>query len=128
MARKLRIPRLEPSGTRAYLRAYEKPRTSSTPYSVDDRGRKQREPWRKDGYGRAYREERQRVIQRQQGRCADCGRQVATWKDGRWTGGEVHHEKPLRAGGGHEAGNLVLLCPACHHRRDAARRRREKGL
>ena len=127
MAKRLRIPRLEPSGTRAKLRAYEKPRTS-TRYNVDEQKRREREPWRRQGYNRAYREERQRVIQRQQGRCADCGRQVATCKDGRWSGGEVHHEKPLRAGGTHEGGNLVLLCPACHHRRDAARRRREKGL
>lgn len=126
MAKRLRIPRLEPSGTRAYLRAFDKPRPS-TPYSIDESQRREREPWRRDGYGRAYRAERQRVIQAQHGRCKDCGRQVATWKDGRWSGGEVHHERPLRDGGGHEAGNLVLLCPACHHRRDAARRRREKG-
>lgn len=81
-------------------------------------------PWRRRYDTAAYRKARQLVIERQGGRCAACGRQVAARSGGRWavTYGGVHHIRPLSQGGSDGAGNLVLLCAACHNRVEAERR------
>ena len=129
MVKRLRIPRLEPSGTRAKLRAWDRPR-EGRPYSADDSRRMEREPWRRRGYGAEYRRNRQAALDRTGGRCASCGRQIAS-RDagGRWRmdGGEVHHAVPLRDGGAASAANLVPLCIKCHKQADTALRRRENG-
>jgi len=123
--KRLRIPRLEPTGTRAKLRAWDKPRPAAR-YTADDSERSEREPWRRTGYGRAHRAERQRVAARQGGRCAYCGRVCAVFDGEKWRGGELHHETPLRRGG-ESNGRRVLLCTSCHRKADAALRRRESG-
>lgn len=128
MGRRLRVPKLVVRGARAEVVTHEptRPRVGRRP----DAERLAGEPWRKAGYGSAYRKARQRAIASQGGRCADCGRQVAERRpDGSWScsgGGQVHHERALAEGGGHDAANLVLLCPSCHAKRDEARRRAAK--
>ena len=95
--------------------------------------RKQGEPWRESYSQRDYERNRQAVIERQRGRCKDCGRVCAEWDGARWRtqrlGGEVDHEVPLAEGGANEASNLALRCRHCHRRADAARRekRRRRG-
>ena len=87
--------------------------------------RKSTEPWRRSYVDREYVRNRQEVIDRQHGRCKDCGRQAAAWDGTKWITkgmGEVDHEKPLRMGGTNEAGNLALRCLSCHRRADQARR------
>ncbi len=130
--KRLRIPRLVPSGSRAKLATHvqPRPRASRSDYNADDRKRLEAEPWRADGYGRQYRKQRQRVIERQRGRCAVCGRKVAEKApSGNWScarlGGQVHHNKPLRSGGTSDIGNLMLVCPSCHACLDAELRRAE---
>lgn len=87
-------------------------------------GKAGRAPDRRDQpYRRGYRDPeyaalRQRVIERQRGRCAVCGRQCAELAGGRWRtgrlGGQVHHSVPLSRGGTNDDGNAVLLCEECH--------------
>ena len=60
----------------------------------------------------------------------DCKASGKPWYmvgNGSNLGGQVHHDKPLSAGGSSRASNLVLLCPSCHYKRDALRRARERG-
>lgn len=132
MAKRLRIPRLVPNGSRARLATHVQPRAraSRSSYSADDKKRLEAEPWRANGYDRQYRKQRQRVIERQGGRCAVCGKKVAEkTPSGIWScarlGGQVHHDKPLRSGGSSDIGNLTLVCPSCHASLDAALRRAE---
>lgn len=129
MTKRLRIPKLVPQGAHAKVVTHVQPRPRSNRRS--DRERLDAEPWRAKGYGGQYRSQRQKVIERQCGRCKDCGKQVATKQaDGTWScslGGQVHHKVPLSEGGGHGASNLVLLCPSCHYKRDAKRRRSQRG-
>lgn len=129
MAKRLRIPKLVPRGSHAQVVTHTQPRPRTSRRS--DKERLTNEPWRAKGYDRKYRSQRQIVIEKQQGRCKDCGKQVATKQDdGTWScslGGQVHHDKPLSAGGSSRASNLVLLCPSCHYKRDALRRARERG-
>ena len=86
------------------------------------------EPWRADGYGHAYRRNRQAVIERQRGRCAVTGKVVAEKKGGTWRitepGAGVHHKVPLSDGGTDDPSNLVLLSASAHAIVDAERRRR----
>lgn len=131
MAKRLRIPKLVVNGTKAHVVTHVQPRPRVNRRSDADRLKS--EPWRAKGYDRQYRRARQQVIERQQGRCKDCGRQVAVKRDGAWScslGGQVHHEVALRDGGGSSVDSLVLLCPSCHHKRDEERRResRDRGL
>lgn len=94
-----------------------------------DATRRKREPWRKEYSGPEYQAARQEVIERQKGRCKDCGTVCARKVDGRWhtkgCGGEVDHEVPLRQGGTSEASSMALRCKRCHARADARRRRHE---
>lgn len=93
--------------------------------SREQEGRRADEnPWR-SGYSSAeYRRARQEVIERQQGRCAACGRVVAVRMGRQWhtRGGGVHHLVALSEGGTNSPENLVLLCTRCHNRIDAERR------
>lgn len=90
--------------------------------------RRQLEPWRKAYTDRGFERARQEVIERQRGRCKDCGRVCARWDGERWVtrgyGGEVDHETPLAEGGTNDAGGLALRCASCHRLRDAERRRK----
>lgn len=91
-----------------------------------DARRKSHEPWRGSYHDPEYVRNRQRVIERQRGRCKDCGRPAAKWDGARWLTmgmGEVDHEVPLARGGTNDASNLALRCLHCHRRADAARRR-----
>ena len=85
------------------------------------------EPWRASGYGAKYRKSRQAVIERQRGRCAVTGRQVAEKRGGVWRitepGAGVHHKVALCDGGTDDQSNLVLLSASAHALVDAARRR-----
>lgn len=88
-----------------------------------DATRGEREPWRRE-YGRAaHQRERQDCMERQQGRCIDCGAVCAAKVNGRWVtrghGGEVDHVTKLRFGGR----RCALRCKRCHARKDAAQRR-----
>ncbi|WP_225749004.1 HNH endonuclease [Paraeggerthella sp. Marseille-Q4926] len=127
MARKLRIPRLVPDGTACRVETHSpaRPRTGRRP----DSERLASEPWRADGYGSAYRRSRQAVIERQRGRCAVTGEQVAVKVDGTWRisqpGAGVHHRVALCDGGADDQANLVLLSASAHARIDAERRRGE---
>lgn len=90
-----------------------------------ERGRFTANPWRRQYDTAEYRKARQLAIERQGGLCTACKRQVAVRKpNGHWAvrGGGVHHIRPLSQGGGNGAGNLVLLCTACHNRIEAERR------
>jgi len=92
-----------------------------------DAQRKAREPWRSSYRDREYIANRQVVIERQRGRCKDCGRAAARWDGSKWVTkgmGEVDHEIPLAQGGTNEAWNLALRCLHCHRRADADRRGR----
>ncbi len=82
-------------------------------------------PWRRQYDTAAYRRARQQAIERQQGRCAACGRQVAAKTGGKWSVsyGGVHHIEPLSQGGGNGPGNLVLLCAPCHNSIETSLRR-----
>lgn len=128
MAKRYRIPRLVPNGTRADIHTHAPKRKRTNRRS--DKERLENEPWRATGYGHDYRMVRQIVITHQHGRCADCGKVVAVLEDSRWKctqGGQVHHKVPLCDGGTEDIDNLVLLCESCHGLRDAARRRALKG-
>lgn len=85
------------------------------------------EPWRKEYSSPEYQDACQKVIERQNGRCKDCGVVCARKVDGRWMtkgcGGEVDHEVPLREGGTSDPSNLALRCKRCHSRADARRKR-----
>lgn len=119
------IPRLEMEGGRLVARRGPSPKPKRAGRKPDAE-RAESEPWRRDGYGAAYRAQRQLCIERARGRCQACGKLVAAKRrDGTWTvrGGETHHERPLRAGGA--GGRLALLCTSCHRRADAALRRGE---
>ena len=99
-------------------------RTHGTRSKDAEGARKAANPWRVE-YGRVeYRKARQAAIQRSMGRCASCGRKCAELSGGTWrvTCGGVHHIRALSQGGGSNVSNLVLLCPSCHNRIDAARR------
>lgn len=106
-----------------------RPRAKRKP-TEGDKTRSQREPWRSEYGTAAYRRARQQAIARTQGRCADCGRACAEYRDGRWytagMGGEVDHVRALCEGGTNDAGNLELRCKSCHKRRDDARRARNR--
>lgn len=124
---KLRIPRLEPSGTKCRVVA-----EVTTPKRVgrkSDTARIVDEPWRASGYGHDYRKARQSVLARQQGRCAITGQQVAERRGDTWTitqaGAGVHHRIALCDGGTDDPSNLILLSASAHARIDAERRRGE---
>lgn len=111
-----------PAGQRCQCRP--RPKRKPTP---GDATRMEREPWRAEYSTARYRKARQLAIERQRGRCADCGK-VCAWLDhGTWRtagmGGEVDHVVALSEGGTSEPGNLVLRCRSCHAKRDAKRRR-----
>ena len=95
-----------------------------------DATRAQREPWRGEYSKREFRENRQKVIDRQLGRCKDCGTTCAHFDTGTgmWVtapyGGEVDHERPLCEGGTNDVSNLALRCKRCHGLADSARRKR----
>ena len=95
--------------------------------TAGDETRGKREPWRTSYNDKVYRQSRQQVISMAGGKCEKCGRVVAWWDGKRWQtsgmGGEVHHIKALRDGGGNGASNLMLLCKSCHGLVDAARRK-----
>lgn len=95
--------------------------------TANDLTRAEREPWRKRYSTEEYRKARQVAIDRQRGRCADCGKVVAYQDEGQWRtagmGGELHHVKALCEGGLDVPSNLVLLCKSCHKKRDDARRK-----
>lgn len=97
--------------------------------TANDKTRGNREPWRKLYSTRAFRAARQIVIERQRGRCADCGKVCATFDEKIWHtagyGGEVDHVHALCDGGTNAPENLVLRCKSCHAKRDAKRRREE---
>ena len=92
-----------------------------------DAERRRAEPWRASYRDPEYARNRQLAIERQRGRCKDCGRTCAEWDGRGWRtgrlGGEVDHEVPLARGGTNDASNLALRCLHCHRRADAARRR-----
>lgn len=111
-----------PGGARCPCRP--RPKRKPTP---SDQARAEREPWRKRYAGAEYRRNRQRAINRDRGRCVDCGR-VCAWFDGKqWRtagmGGEVDHIRALSEGGTDDVENLELRCKSCHKKRDDARRR-----
>lgn len=120
------IRRIVVDGTRARIEIGKPKRKRINRRSDVDR--LTHEPWRANGYDHAYRKARQAVIERQQGRCAVTGTQVAT-KDakGVWhitePGAGVHHKRALSEGGGSGADNLVLLSASAHALIDARRRR-----
>lgn len=113
--------RTHPEGQRCPCRPRPKRRPTD-----GDATRAEREPWRTEYSSSAYRKARQRAIGRQLGRCADCGKVCAEYRDGRWytagMGGEVDHGRALCEGGGSEVENLTLRCKSCHKKRDDARR------
>lgn len=68
----------------------------------------QRDPATRKRYGKAWRSIRNRYIAGHP-LCERCG------KSGRLTpADEVHHIKPLSAGGSHGEDNLMSLCTSCH--------------
>lgn len=104
-------------------------RSHGTRSREQERSRKTDNPWR-TGYSSAeYQHSRQIVIERQQGRCASCGRVVAVRMGRQWhvRGGGVHHMVPISMGGDNSPDNLMLLCTKCHNRIDADRRRNERS-
>lgn len=93
------------------------------------RERRSTEPWRSNYNEREYLRSRQVVIERQRGRCKDCGRIAAKWDGAKWVTkgmGEVDHERPLSMGGTNDASCLALRCLSCHRKADQARRNRRK--
>ena len=103
------------------------PAGKTCPCRNRDARRKRTEPWRDAYRDPEYIRNRQTAIERQHGRCKDCGRPAATWDGARWLTkgmGEVDHEVPLSQGGTNEAPNLALRCLHCHRRADAKRRGR----
>lgn len=83
------------------------------------------QPYRRGYRDPAYEAMRQRVISRQRGRCASCGKVCAELSGGRWRtgglGGQVHHIVPLSRGGTNSDTNAALLCEACHRRAHGGR-------
>lgn len=67
-----------------------------------------RDPSTRKSYGRTWKRIRDRYIH-EHPLCEQCE------KAGRMTPAqEVHHIKPLRDGGTHDASNLMSLCTSCH--------------
>lgn len=131
MTKRLRIPRLDPTGVHAQIITHQQPRPRYQS-KQDDKTRLKNEPWRAKGYDKRYRKARQKVIAAQGGRCKVCGKKVAELtSNGRWScarlGGQTHHTNALCNGGNSEASNLILVCPTCHARLDAERRRGDRG-
>lgn len=88
------------------------------------------EPWRSAYRDPAWPTARQAVLDRQGGRCAECGAVIAERRGGSWSmlpGAGVHHVVPLRSGGTNDPANLAGLCGRCHARADAALRRGDLG-
>ncbi|MBR0403711.1 MAG: HNH endonuclease [Eggerthellaceae bacterium] len=106
------------------------PAGQSCPCRNRDALRKAREPWRASYRDPEYLRNRQKVIDRQLGRCKDCGTTCAHFDTGTgmWVtapyGGEVDHERPLCEGGTNDVSNLALRCKRCHGLADSARRKR----
>lgn len=92
-----------------------------------DKVRNIEEPWRKNYGTKEFRDNRQLVIERQQGRCIDCGKICAVKVNGVWRtkeyGGEVDHEILLAHGGTNAADFLALRCKHCHSLADIRRRK-----
>lgn len=119
------IKRLEAHGTGARIVEGKQKRKRENRRS--DAERLEGEPWRASGYGAAYRKNRQKVIERQKGRCAVTGKVVAEKRGGTWRitepGAGVHHKVALSEGGTEDVSNLVLLSASAHALIDAERRR-----
>jgi 5-methylcytosine-specific restriction endonuclease McrA len=116
--------RIVPAGKVCPCRRKAQPKRKRKP-SPNDEGRDKREPWRKEYRSKEFRENRQKVIASQRGKCCDCGRTCA-WFDGlEWRtagmGGEVDHVVPLCEGGSNDVTNLRLRCASCHRRKDLNR-------
>ncbi len=95
--------------------------------TTGDATRAAREPWRSEYSKKEYRDARQVVISRSDGKCVDCGRVCARFDGTKWVtadmGGEVDHVIALCDGGTNDVSNLRLRCKSCHGKRDAKRRR-----
>ena len=91
-----------------------------------DATRGEREPWRREYRDPQYQRNRQAVIERQRGRCIDCGEVCASWDGSKWAtkpyGGEVDHEVPLCEGGTSSTKTMALRCKRCHGKAEAKRR------
>ena len=101
------------------------PAGKTCPCRNRDARRKRLEPWRENYSDQEYVRNRQAAIERQRGRCKDCGRIAAQWDGSSWKTkgiGEVDHEVPLCQGGTNDVCNLALRCLPCHRRADAERR------
>lgn len=101
------------------------PKGRRCPCRNRDAQRASTEPWRRAYRDPEYLRNRQEAIERQHGRCKDCGRVCAVWDGTEWRTkgtGEVDHELPLSQGGTNDAANLALRCLHCHRRADARRR------
>ncbi len=102
------------------------PAGRTCPCRKRDAQRKESEPWRQNYSDAEYLANRQKVIERQGGRCKDCGKACAEWDGDKWItqrmGGEVDHEVPLSKGGTNDVQNLSLRCRWCHRKADAKRR------
>lgn len=107
------------------------PAGKTCPCRNRDALRKATEPWRESYRVKEYERNRQLAIERQRGRCKDCGRVCAALEGGRWRtrghGGEVDHEVPLADGGTNDASNLALRCLSCHRKADKRRRDRRRN-
>lgn len=104
------------------------PAGKTCPCRNRDARRKRTEPWRASYSDPEYIRNRQVAIERQHGRCKDCGRVCAEWDGTRWItqrlGGEVDHEVPLCEGGTNSMDNLALRCKTCHSEIENKRRKR----
>ena len=102
------------------------PAGKTCPCRNRDAERKQTEPWRANYRDPEYLRNRQVVIERQHGRCKDCGKVCAEWDGLKWNtmrlGGEVDHEVPLSKGGTNDPWNMALRCRSCHRKADSKRR------
>ena len=101
------------------------PAGKTCPCRNRDAERKVYEPWRAAYRDREYIRNRQEAIERQGGKCKDCGRVAARWDGSKWITkglGEVDHEVPLCKGGTNDVRNLGLRCIPCHRKADLKRR------
>jgi predicted RNA-binding Zn-ribbon protein involved in translation (DUF1610 family) len=75
------------------------------------------------GRGPTWRVTRSEVIDRQGGKCADCGLTEVDHKATYGVGLHTHHRRPYRLSLDNSPGNLVAVCIPCHGEEEAATHR-----
>lgn len=90
---------------------------------VDERARRERQPYRRHYASSAYRANRLRRFSLAQGRCESCGTPLRSKREPQGALWECDHVVEVRRSEDDSLENLRVLCTACHKAKTAASRR-----